>query len=241
MDTIDFVLKSTYFKFNDKIYKQTFGAPMGSPLSPIIADLVMQDLESHTLKNLSFTPPFYTRYVDDIALAAPSTQINELLYNFNSYHPRLKFTIEIGGTILNFLEVTIINRNGQLMFDWYHKPTYSGRLLNFHSKHPMIHKKGVITNMVDKVLILSHPEFQEKNFSYLINVLLNNHYPLDMIFATIKKRLSIKFHHFNNPRDPALSIDIKENIFTIPYINQTDSVNLLRYRRILFPLFSTQM
>jgi len=105
MDIIKFVLNSTYFKFNDKIYRQTFGASMGSPLSPIVADLIMQDLELHTLKNLQFIPPFYIRYVDDIVMAAPHTHINELLNKFNAFHPRLKFTIEIGGTSLNFLEV----------------------------------------------------------------------------------------------------------------------------------------
>jgi len=41
---------STYFIFNEKIHKQTFGAPIGSPLSSIIADLALQNLESHTLK-----------------------------------------------------------------------------------------------------------------------------------------------------------------------------------------------
>jgi len=41
---------------------------MESPLSPIVADLIMQDLESYTLKNLIFIPPFYIRYVDDIAM-----------------------------------------------------------------------------------------------------------------------------------------------------------------------------
>lgn len=30
-----FVFNSTYFQFNNKFYKQTYGAPMGSPLSPI--------------------------------------------------------------------------------------------------------------------------------------------------------------------------------------------------------------
>jgi len=29
---------TTFFSFNNKIYKQAFGAPMGSPLLPIIAD-----------------------------------------------------------------------------------------------------------------------------------------------------------------------------------------------------------
>jgi len=221
LDTIEFILGSTFFKFNDKIYRQTFGAPMGSPLSPIVADLIMQELESHTLKNLSFIPPFYTRYVDDIALAAPFTQLNDLLNKFNSFHPRLNFTIEVGGSSLNFLEVSMINKNGHLTFDWYHKPTFSGRLLNFHSKHPLTHKIGVITNMVDKILLLSHPAFHEKNFSFLINMLLNNNYPLDIIFSSIKKRLSTKFNQLNNQRDHDVSSEIKENYFVIPYIEHT--------------------
>jgi len=56
LNAIKVVLNSIYFKFNDKIYKQTFGAPIGSPLSPIVADLIMQDFESHTLKKFTFYP-----------------------------------------------------------------------------------------------------------------------------------------------------------------------------------------
>jgi len=37
---------------------------MDSFLSSIIADLVMQDLESVTLESLFFNLPFYYRYVD---------------------------------------------------------------------------------------------------------------------------------------------------------------------------------
>lgn len=43
---IDFVLSSTFFTFNNVFYKQVFGTPMGSPLSPIAADIVLQDLEN---------------------------------------------------------------------------------------------------------------------------------------------------------------------------------------------------
>jgi len=65
---VKMVLDSTFFSFNSKIYKQKFG-PMGSPMSPIIAGLVMDDLETKALKILNFQLPLYYRYVDDIMLA----------------------------------------------------------------------------------------------------------------------------------------------------------------------------
>jgi len=64
---INFILFSTYFKFNNKIYKQTFGTPMGSPLSPIVADLTMR--EENVLNSLNILPILYYRYVDDILLS----------------------------------------------------------------------------------------------------------------------------------------------------------------------------
>jgi len=36
---ISLILNFTFFSFNNKIYKQIFGDPMSSPLSPIIADI----------------------------------------------------------------------------------------------------------------------------------------------------------------------------------------------------------
>jgi len=39
--TVKFVLNSIFFTFNNKFYKQIFGTLMDSPLSPIIADIVM--------------------------------------------------------------------------------------------------------------------------------------------------------------------------------------------------------
>jgi len=114
---------------------------MGSPLSPIVADLVLQNLESHILDELSFIPPFYIRYVDDIALAALYTLFDELLDIFNFFHPRLKFTMKVGGSQLNFLELIIIIRNSFMIFDWYQKPTFFGCILNYFFQHSITHKK----------------------------------------------------------------------------------------------------
>jgi len=71
---------------------------MGSPLSPIISDL-MRDLKERTLEILDHSLPSYFRYVDDIAMAILSDSINKVLNIFNSFHPRLQFTLEVGGEI----------------------------------------------------------------------------------------------------------------------------------------------
>jgi len=68
---------------------------MGSPLSPVVADLILQRFESSILNDLTYKPTFYHRYVDDIALSVPFDQLNGLLAKFNSFHRRLKFTMEM--------------------------------------------------------------------------------------------------------------------------------------------------
>jgi len=57
---------------------------MGSPLSPIIADAVMQNLEEFVLSNFNFDVSFYYRFVDDIIMAIPSDKVQEVLSKFNS-------------------------------------------------------------------------------------------------------------------------------------------------------------
>jgi len=89
-----FILNSTYFTFNRKIYKQSFGTPMGSPLSPIIADMVMQDLKNFVLSSLGLDHKFYYRYVDDIVMTAKTSDISYILDRFNGYHERIQFTVE---------------------------------------------------------------------------------------------------------------------------------------------------
>jgi len=142
LKTIKLILDSTVFSFNNRIYKQKFGTPMGSPLSPIIASIVMDDLETRALNKLNFNIPFYYRYVDDIAMAVPCNKSKNVLEAFNSLHPRLQFTIENGGEKLNFLDVTIINNKGSLEFDIYRKPTFSGRFLSYFSRHPCSQKEA---------------------------------------------------------------------------------------------------
>ncbi|XP_071582148.1 uncharacterized protein [Temnothorax nylanderi] len=213
---VRFVLESTFFMFNGVIYRQTFGSPMGSSFSPIVADITMQDLERKALERLSFIPPFYTRYVDDIAMAVPSTSCAHTLEIFNAFHPRLQFTMEIGvDDRLNFLEVTIIRSKNHLLFDWFHKPTFSGRYLNFFSQHPFCQKKGTVISLIDRVFRLSHPQFQQKNMELIVGILIKNCYPLEFIFKIMHERLKYIFETLHETEKEKC---VGKDIFTIPYV-----------------------
>ena len=46
---LEFCLRSTYFTFQNKYYEQIEGTAMGSPISPIVANLNMEELESKAI------------------------------------------------------------------------------------------------------------------------------------------------------------------------------------------------
>ena len=46
---LEFCLKNTYFSFQGQFYEQVEGAAMGSPVSPIVANLYMEYLEQKAL------------------------------------------------------------------------------------------------------------------------------------------------------------------------------------------------
>ncbi|KYQ60037.1 hypothetical protein ALC60_00918 [Trachymyrmex zeteki] len=126
---------------------------------------------------------------------------------------------------INFLDVKVITNNGRIKFDIYKKPTNSGRYLNYMSNHSIQHKRSVIIGQLDRILFLSHPEFHKNNIVSMIDTLILNNYPLDIIFSTINnriKKLSIRKdvhkNNFNNNNE--LNELNKKKYFTIPFINK---------------------
>jgi len=172
---------------------------LGSSLSPILTDIVIQDLEEKATKKLDINFSFYYRYFDDILLLTPESKVNIILNTFNNIHERLQFTVEVErNSSINFLELSLLVKNDVLIIDWYRKETNSGRYLSFYSEHPLCHKVGTIYGLVDRAMLLSHPNFQEKNLKYVIKVLIG--YPLELIFNRINLRIKtlIKRGHTKN-------------------------------------------
>lgn len=87
-------MDSTVLQSDGNYYKQTYGNPMGSHVSPILADIVMEDLESECITRLHFRLIFVFRYVDDILTCMPKSMLEITVRIFNSYYERLQLTYE---------------------------------------------------------------------------------------------------------------------------------------------------
>lgn len=234
LHAIDLILSSTYFSFNGQVYDQIFGSPMGSPLSPILANMVMDDLESRCLEALDFEIPVFYRYVDDIFAIVPKTKLGIILKVFNDYHPRLQFTYETeSNNSLNFLDVTVIRNGNKLLTNWYRKPTFSGRYINFFSSHPFKYKVSVVTSLVDRAILLSNSLFHNSNIEIVKQILSNNCFPSHVVDKHVNDRIKQLRYRNNdtnvsnaNNRDIIDAHDGKKFI-SVPYIKGLSS-NLSR-------------
>jgi len=136
------------------------------------------------------------------------------------------------GDTLSFLDLTIIKKNNALTFDWYRK-SFSGRFLNFHSHHPFSHKRGTIYSLIDRVIQLSHPVFHKNNFDHIIGTLLDNGYPLDLIFSSIRRRLYTR-SHTNRSKDRKETEKQSPLYFTIPYVPCIANKFIQFFKKITF-------
>ena len=65
MEILIFCVETTYFEMESDIYRQEEGLAMGSPLSPLLANIYMEYFEEMALVSTSLKPSIWLRYVDD--------------------------------------------------------------------------------------------------------------------------------------------------------------------------------
>jgi hypothetical protein len=128
MCTLRMITNQNYFQYEGKFYKPNSGVAMRSPLSGILAEIFLQDLEQHRIKHLleGGNIIYYNRYVDDIFIIYNQAKItpHTLTEHFNAQHEDLHFTIneELNNQI-TYLDLNLTNGQGQLEMEVYRKPT----------------------------------------------------------------------------------------------------------------------
>ena len=123
---------------------------MGSPVSAVIAHMVMEDVEQRALATSLVKPFFWKRYVDDVIFAVSGNEAERLLSHLNSVEPSIQFTLEHEkDRHLPFLDSNVSRREqGNLETSVYRKPTHTEKYLAFDSHHPICHKKSVAKTLL---------------------------------------------------------------------------------------------
>ena len=93
-DLLDFVLRSTYFQYDELIYEQQEGAAMGSLVSAVIDNLYMEDFEEQALTSAPCMPKIWKHYVDDTFTILSRDKVDIFLQHLNSQQPTICFTLE---------------------------------------------------------------------------------------------------------------------------------------------------
>ena len=92
---IEICANNCFFEWDGDIYRQTFGVDMGSPLSPVLANLYMDYFETEILPNVTEMPPLWLRYMDDCFVIWPNGRdFGPFLQELNDAVPSIKFSVE---------------------------------------------------------------------------------------------------------------------------------------------------
>ena len=115
----------TSFIFNNTIYEQKDGVSIGSPLGPVLANIIMTDLEKNVIKKFvnNGTIKFYGRYVDDTLLVIKPKDIGRIHQALNKFDKNLCFTVDrFDHVVPDFLDLELHDDGIAL----YTKPANTG-------------------------------------------------------------------------------------------------------------------
>ena len=92
--TIRIYTSNNYFIYNDETYKQIHGCAMGSPVSPVVANISMEVIENTAFETTPTKPKTWKRFVEDSFSIIKKTAITNFLNLLNNIDPNISFTIE---------------------------------------------------------------------------------------------------------------------------------------------------
>ena len=188
---LETVFSLAYFQFEEKVFQQTSGLPMGCAASGIVAIIFLERLERRALAQFGRCPLFL-RYVDDCyALVEDADQARALQAAFNMQHPAIKYELEQctrdpDSTRLSLLDVTVnIDRCGRASFDFYTKQARSSVFMHKDTALPWSQKTAAIRNELGRIDARSEEGNREANrIAFEMKLKANGYTARDIAQAT---------------------------------------------------------
>ena len=139
VDLLNLCLTTTYFVYAGCFYAQREGAAMGSPVSPVVANLFMEHFEQKALATFLHPIKFWGRYVDDVLSILKTAQEDGLFTHLNNVDKRIQWTKEqsVNRSIAMLDERITAKEDGHLNFSVYRKSTHTDQYLQYDSHQPL--------------------------------------------------------------------------------------------------------
>ena len=220
--------RKTIFSFNNKLYKQVDGVSMGSSLGPVLANIIMTELESKIIKPLidRGIVKFYCRYVDDTLVLIKPENIDYVHNLINNFHPNLKFTVDtFNDSSVHFLDLLIMDN---LDIDIYRKDTFTGQYINFNSFTPWHYKVSWIRSLFFRCkTICSNDTLFNKQVKFVSELMSWNGFP-----SRVRKTLCNKFQKETTKVDRT-NIEKPMLWLNLPYLGKNGQFSVKNLERKL--------
>ena len=130
---------------------------MGSPISPIIANIFTEEFEVKTLQSFPNPPSMWLRFVDDTFVINKAEYSQDLLQHINSQDPLIQFTVEpTQQGSLPFLDTLVtIQPDNTLSTSVYRKPTHTDQYLHWDSNIHITAKHSVYNTLAHRAKTVS--------------------------------------------------------------------------------------
>ena len=192
---LTFCLNSTEFCYNGNYYRQIHGTAMGSPVSVVVANLVMEEIECRALATFNASPRIYKRYVDDSICVINREKIHEFHQHLNQQDVNIKFTIErYADPGLPFLDtLNKVCDDGTIQVSLYRKKTHTDKYLDFNSHHQKVHKAAVVRTLAHRSeTLLVDSDLKSRENDHIKKTLSENGYPKKFVQRHLERKSTEK-------------------------------------------------
>ncbi len=232
------VLQECFFSWDGLLYKQSSGLPMGGRLSPVLANIYMEEFEYKVLSSTYLVPKMWFHYEDDVFIVwseeyGPYEEFLDLL---NKQNPNIQLTVEAEKEQkLPFLDLLVrrptfgIDGKEQepLQLSIYCKPSHCDRYIQYNSSHHMTLKRNVVYGFYLRAARLLHayPIQFEAELQHLKNAFCNkkNGYPRHVVERWFREFQTLILEH-------------PEKLVMCPRIKHDEVFDSHSYQKFSFPM-----
>ena len=193
---------------------------MGSPISPIVANLYMEDFEARAIQSSPNPPLLWRRFVDDTFVVMKKCHREEFLQHLNSVDQNIQLIQKNQDQKepLPFLDILIKpDQEGRLHTTVYRKPTHTDQYLHWDSLHPISLKYSVVGTLQHRAkTICSNKQLLKEEEEHLTKALMNCNNPR-WALNRVRMKINSSAHKNKNKSRTTQHNNTPRPHITVPY------------------------